>query len=53
MDFETDNVIANLNLADIYKNIYIYETKPSTKHTPEKQFVYQTFYHNLPIRLKI
>ena len=36
MNIETDNVIANLNLADIYKNIrYIYKT--SMPPTPVKQ----------------
>ena len=39
IDIETDSIIANLNLAGVYKKIirYIYETRPSSKPTLVKQ----------------
>ena len=42
INIENDNIIANLNLADVsYLFINIYNTRPSLKHMPMKQkFVY-------------
>ena len=39
MNIKTDNLIANLNLIDVFKKDirYIYQTKLSIKHTPVKQ----------------
>ena len=42
MDIEVDNIIANLNWANINENmIYIVEKRPSTKQTCVAKFVYK------------